>query len=153
MTLRAESSGFTPCMSPRADLLEPALAARPGRVDLALEIPLPDAGSRRRLIELYGRGLALQMDQVETVIERTDGVTASFIKELMRKSALVAALDEPGEGTISLGDAQVIRALDELLDEENELTQVLLGRPRPGAPADAPAPGTGWMYRRLSPGE
>jgi len=28
----------------RTDLIEPALAARPGRVDLALEIPLPDAG-------------------------------------------------------------------------------------------------------------
>ena len=27
----------------RPDLLEPALAARPGRVDQATEIPLPDA--------------------------------------------------------------------------------------------------------------
>jgi hypothetical protein len=33
----------------RPDLIEPALAARPGRVDLALEIPLPDADGRRRL--------------------------------------------------------------------------------------------------------
>jgi cell division protease FtsH len=28
----------------RPDLLEPTLAARPGRVDQATEIPLPDAG-------------------------------------------------------------------------------------------------------------
>jgi len=34
----------------RADLLEPALAARPGRVDLAAELPLPDADARRQLI-------------------------------------------------------------------------------------------------------
>ena len=33
----------------RADLLEPALAARPGRVDLAVELGLPDAEARRRL--------------------------------------------------------------------------------------------------------
>ena len=34
----------------RADLLEPALAARPGRVDLAAELPLPDADARRALL-------------------------------------------------------------------------------------------------------
>ena len=34
----------------RADLLEPALAARPGRVDVAVEIDLPDAAARRRLL-------------------------------------------------------------------------------------------------------
>ncbi|MGH9196958.1 MAG: ATP-binding protein, partial [Acidimicrobiia bacterium] len=39
----------------RADLLEPALAARPGRVDLAVEIGLPDEEARGRLIDLYGR--------------------------------------------------------------------------------------------------
>ena len=33
----------------RADLLEPALAARPGRVDIAVEIALPDAAARQRL--------------------------------------------------------------------------------------------------------
>ncbi len=33
----------------RADLLEPALAARPGRVDVAVEIELPDAAARERL--------------------------------------------------------------------------------------------------------
>jgi hypothetical protein len=36
----------------RADLLEPALAARPGRVDQAVHIPTPDAAGRRRLLEL-----------------------------------------------------------------------------------------------------
>ena len=37
----------------RADLLEPALAARPGRVDQAVELGLPDAPARRALLELY----------------------------------------------------------------------------------------------------
>jgi len=37
----------------RADLLEPALAARPGRIDQAVELTLPDAAARRQLFELY----------------------------------------------------------------------------------------------------
>ena len=44
----------------RVDLLEPALAARPGRVDLAVEIGPPDEEAQRRLIELFGRGGALK---------------------------------------------------------------------------------------------
>jgi ATP-dependent 26S proteasome regulatory subunit len=40
----------------RPDVLEPALAARPGRVDLAVEIPLPDEVARRALLDLYARG-------------------------------------------------------------------------------------------------
>src|SRR5262249_21449230 len=41
----------------RPEALEGALAARPGRVDQAIEFPLPDEASRRRLFELYGRQL------------------------------------------------------------------------------------------------
>jgi hypothetical protein len=63
----------------RPDALEPALAARPGRIDLAVEIPLPDAGSRRKLFELYGRGLDLAVADPQPIIDRTEGVTASFI--------------------------------------------------------------------------
>src|SRR5262249_36420250 len=55
----------------RPDLLEPALAARPGRVDLAIEIPLPDADCRRRLMQLYGGGLKLGPINVERFVERT----------------------------------------------------------------------------------
>ncbi len=45
----------------RADLLEPALAARPGRVDVAVEIALPDAPARERLLTLYGRNVPLAL--------------------------------------------------------------------------------------------
>ena len=75
----------------RPDALEPALAARPGRVDLAVELPLPDGEGRRRLLELYGRGLDLGVKDVDGIVERTNGVTASFIKELLRRAALAAA--------------------------------------------------------------
>ena len=74
----------------RADLLEPALAARPGRVDVAVEIALPDAPARERLLTLYGQNvpLALTEEDVSLAVERTDGTTASFLKELIRRSVL-----------------------------------------------------------------
>ncbi|MGH2580031.1 MAG: hypothetical protein ACRDHK_05605 [Actinomycetota bacterium] len=49
----------------RADALELALAARPGRVDLAVQIPLPDEEARRGLLELYGRGLEFRLTTVD----------------------------------------------------------------------------------------
>ena len=41
----------------RAEALEKALAQRPGRVDLAVEIPLPDESDPGALIDLYAAGL------------------------------------------------------------------------------------------------
>jgi hypothetical protein len=127
----------------RADLLEPALAARPGRVDLAVEIALPDDQARRRLVELYGRGLDLRLDDVGSIVERTRGVTASFVKELMRKSAVLAAVATggDGEGALTVNDRDVHAALDELLAEESTLTRVLLG----GELRTNRRPGTEWM--------
>ena len=95
----------------RVDALEAALISRPGRVDLAVEIPLPDDDGRGMLIELYGRGLDLTEVDRSPIISRTRGVTASFIRELLRRATLLAALD----GTAPrLTTAQVASALDEL---------------------------------------
>jgi ATP-dependent 26S proteasome regulatory subunit len=121
----------------RADLLESALATRPGRVDLAAELPLPDADARRQLIRLYQGNLVLDLARPEAVIERTEGVTAAFLKELLRKAALLACEDDDGDGPIRLTDAHLDAALDQLLDTRNQLTRILLGgeQPRPGPSA------------------
>jgi hypothetical protein len=121
----------------RADRLEPALAARPGRVDQAVEVPLPDAGCRRRLVELYGRGLTLRLEGVDALVARTEGVSAAFVKELLRKAALIAADADaaagadPGEDGLVVEDHHVDAALHELVVEGGELTRSLLGV-RPG---------------------
>ena len=52
---------------------------------------LPDREARRRLVELYRRGLELDDSPARHVLDRTDGVTASFLKELLRRAAVVAA--------------------------------------------------------------
>jgi hypothetical protein len=75
----------------RPKVLEPALAARPGRVDSAYELPLPDAPCRSRLFQLYSVGLPLAIDNFAPFVARTDGASPAFIKELMRTSASYAA--------------------------------------------------------------
>jgi len=108
----------------RADLLEPALAARPGRIDQAFEIPLPDAGCRRRLCELYGKGLKLQLSGWDRLVERTKGASAAFIRELMRKAALFAADDGHD---MAVEDRHLDEALHELVVHGGDLTKSLLG--------------------------
>ncbi len=109
----------------RADLLEPALAQRPGRVDLAVEIPLPDADGRARLLGLYGSGLGLGKEITDEVVARTEGTTASFTRELVRRSVLIAAERESPRT-----EAEDVRAaLDELLSDHDRLTRRLLGVP------------------------
>jgi ATPase family associated with various cellular activities (AAA) len=139
----------------RADLLEPALAQRPGRVDHAAELPLPDADARRRLVRLYQHDLVLDLSSAADVIARTEGVTASFLKELLRRAAIYAAEDAAGQGpgaetsrrdaagrSLTVTDAHMNAALDELLDSRSQLTRTLLGgRPAQG-PATSPNPVT-----------
>ncbi len=121
----------------RPDILEPALAARPGRIDLAVQIDLPDAEGRRKLFELYGTGLDLQLHDRESVIARTEGVSPAFIKELLRKATMVAATSGPDGDELVVTDDHVNAALDELLGETEALTRLLLG----GA-TDRPPPTT-----------
>jgi ATPase family associated with various cellular activities (AAA) len=115
----------------RADLLEPALAQRPGRIDQAVEIKLPDADARRRLIELYRGELEVDEGAVDDAIRRTEGVTASFLKELLRRAAVFAAESSTSEtDRVVVTPEGLAEALDELLDTRNAMTRVLLGGQR-----------------------
>jgi ATPase family associated with various cellular activities (AAA) len=111
----------------RADLLELALAARPGRVDVAVEIALPDGPARERLLALYGRGVPLELtaEDIAAAVERSEGVTASFLKELIRRAVLEALHDDPALPAVT--GAHLSRALDDLLDSAQGVTRTLLG--------------------------
>ena len=111
----------------RPDHLEPALAARPGRIDLAIEVPLPDDECRRRLIDLYGRGLELRLADREVWVRRTKGVSAAFIRELLRKAAVLAAEANGTGPELVVTDRHVEEALAELLVAGGPMTRALLG--------------------------
>jgi hypothetical protein len=122
----------------RADLLEPALAARPGRIDQAVELPLPDAHGRHRLLALYGQGLDLTRADAEAVVDELEGVSPAFIRELLRRAALLAA--ENSQGNLAIDGTHLRRALDDLQVASNQLTQRLLGARTPASGTDDRGP-------------
>lgn len=101
--------------------LEIALAQRPGRVDLAVEIPLPDEAGRLALFRLYAARLFSE-DALAAAAARSSGTTASFAKELVRRAVLHASL-----AGVDPADAHLASALDELLSDSEVLTRSLLG--------------------------
>lgn len=109
----------------RPRTLERALAGRPGRIDQAVEFPLPDDSGRRRLIDLYRRQLVLPEEVMEEAVRRTDGVSPAFIKELMRRTAQQAAERDAETGTAVRADLDL--ALAEMLFEGGTLNATLLG--------------------------
>jgi len=111
----------------RPEVLEPALAARPGRVDQAIAFPLPDEAGRRRLFEVYGRGLDLTSLDWEQWIAQSAGTSPAFIEELLRKAALLAAEHNGAGGLLRLTNAHMHDAMRELVLIGGELTQRLLG--------------------------
>jgi hypothetical protein len=114
----------------RADMLEPALAQRPGRVDQAVALALPDLDARRRLFALYRGDLVVDESRLDDVLARTEGVTASFLKELLRRAAVLAAEDATGGDSgmsLRVSADHLDAALDDLLDTRNAMTRVLLG--------------------------
>lgn len=120
------------------EILERALAARPGRVDLAVEVPLPDKEGRRRLFRLYADGLGLSGTEIDRMADRCEGVTASFAKEATRRAVLIAGVR--GSETVTAADFE--QSLDELLSQRDELTRRLLGaRMSEQYPSDERKPG------------
>lgn len=108
----------------RPDILEPALAARPGRIDQAYEVPLPDSECRRRLFDLYSKGLKMEVNNLDVFIKRTSGASGAFIAELLRKAALFAA---PDGDEIVVKDKHLDEAMHEMVVVGGTLTKSLLG--------------------------
>ncbi|MDN5769645.1 MAG: ATP-binding protein [Microlunatus sp.] len=117
----------------RPDLLERALAERPGRVDLAVQIAKPDRLGRLRLLRLYAGRLPLSKRALASAAERTEGVTASFAKEVVRRVVLRAA-----RAGREVTDDDLAASVDDMRSDAELFTRVLLGsddRPAP-APSD-----------------
>lgn len=108
----------------RPEDLEAALAGRPGRIDQAIEVPLPDETGRAKLVRLYGKGLPLDDAVIAEAARRSAGTSCAFIKELMRRLAQASLARDGGNSIIS---ADIDEALDDLLFSGGRLNAQLLG--------------------------
>jgi SpoVK/Ycf46/Vps4 family AAA+-type ATPase len=103
----------------------------PGRVDLAVEVPLPDADARSRLFRRYAGEQRFSAAALDAAAARAEGTTGSFPKELVRRAVLAAAVR--GEDAV---DADLAAALDGLLAGQEALTRRLLGHAGTGESPD-----------------
>jgi len=108
----------------RPEDLESALAARPGRVDQAIEFPLPDDAGRAKLVTLYAGGLQVPEEVLPLIVRKTAQASAAFIKELMRRSAQVMLRNGKSK---KLGLPEIEAALEEMLFTGGSLNTKLLG--------------------------
>ncbi|MDD4254116.1 MAG: CDC48 family AAA ATPase [Methanofollis sp.] len=76
----------------RPDMLDDALL-RPGRLDRIIYVPPPDAGSRKKIFEVYLKGtedlLAADV-KVDDLVARTDGYVGADIEAVVREAKLAA---------------------------------------------------------------
>lgn len=122
--LREDAAVLFVLTTNRPEHLEAALASRPGRIDQAIEFPLPDDEGRRQLINLYACGLPLSSTLVPDLVRKTQGASAAFIKELMRRSAQFH-LQNGAKGPLQSGSTDA--ALEEMLFAGGSLNAKLLG--------------------------
>ena len=112
----------------RPDVLEPALASRPGRVSQALEVPLPDADCRRRILELFTARVNVSGEVLDDWTTRTDGASPAFLEELVRRTILFASERGVSEGqSIDLTATDFSEACTEIIGSGGILTRRLLG--------------------------
>jgi ATP-dependent 26S proteasome regulatory subunit len=125
--LREKADVFFILTTNRPETLEPALASRPGRIDQAIEFPLPDEPLRQRLVSLYARTLPVSAALAADLARRTDGASPAFIKELLRRVAQ-HHIESGQQGEVSRATAD--EALHEMLFSGGVLNMALLGATR-----------------------
>lgn len=123
--LRQDSDIFFILTTNRPEHLEAALAGRPGRIDQAIEFPLPDEEGRLKLALLYCGDLKFDAAVQAQIVRRTEGVSGAFMKELMRRISQRVIEDNSENQHVS--EVQVLAALDEMMFAGGKLNAQLLG--------------------------
>jgi len=112
----------------RIDLLDPALV-RPGRIDKKIYIGLPDAATRKEVLQIHMRGKPHDESIIlADLVDTTDGLSCAQIENLLNE-AMLYALRFNGTA-FSYADVDVI--LNKMIagwqDADHEFTQDMIDR-------------------------
>ncbi|MBV1903510.1 MAG: hypothetical protein KUG58_07745, partial [Marinosulfonomonas sp.] len=91
-------------------------------IDQAVEIPLPDANCRARLLDLYRVGMTLEPGVADECVKRCKGASAAFMREIARRMGQFAIVR--GSDNISLSDLH--EALGDMISD-GSFTKKALG--------------------------
>jgi transitional endoplasmic reticulum ATPase len=81
----------------RRDIVDPAIL-RPGRFDLLLELPMPDATARLAILEVHMRGKPLAKGvNLPALAQATQGCSGATLASICNKAALLAIREYLGE--------------------------------------------------------
>lgn len=123
-TLMNQMEGFSPAddvvfllTTNHLGAIEPAIIARPGRIDHIISLPKPNADLRRLLIKKSCAGVHATAD-IEAWVGRTDGYSPASLKELVRKACSASLMD--GD-TLRLTDAALEKAFKDLESQAQKI--------------------------------
>ena len=126
----------------RPEVLEPALASRPGRVSQAIEFDVPNAADRERLLGLFLSDVKIKFDLAHWS-ERTKDASPAFIEELCKRAIIFcldrAEADSGEESQLEITDEDMDSAIHELVVTGGALTSTSLGFPTAGSRGDGVA--------------
>lgn len=74
----------------RKDILDNALL-RPGRFDRIINVPLPDAPSRRSILNLYLKKYRHDTIDLDPIVSLTAGLSGAQLKNILNEAAILAA--------------------------------------------------------------
>ncbi|MCL1984484.1 MAG: AAA family ATPase, partial [Methanomassiliicoccaceae archaeon] len=79
----------------RPDMIDPALL-RPGRFDKLILIGQPDAGARKKILEVHTKNMPLKDDvDLSEIAKMTDGFVGADIEALCREAGMNAYREDP----------------------------------------------------------
>ena len=105
---------FVVAATNRADVLDPALT-RGGRLSRTIEVPLPDAAARRKLLTVHTRGVPLSTDvDLATLADAITGFSGGDIEALVRQAGMHALRHEADRPAPVVTDSDFRSAIDAL---------------------------------------
>ncbi|MFB6213934.1 MAG: AAA family ATPase, partial [Candidatus Nanohaloarchaea archaeon] len=96
----------------RPDMIDPAIT-RPGRIDRSMEVDVPDAEARKKILEVHTGSMPLADDvDLDELADMTDGYVGSDIESLCREAGMFALRGDPETEEVTMDDFE--EALDEV---------------------------------------